>query len=727
MSPPDRHGFRWGVLATILIATTVGIYFFVRYLSMAGPGFAGNRPLMLFLSSAIVMLVLGLAAVLIRNLVRLIMDRKRGVLGARLRTKLVFFFLVLVLPPSLVLFYGSATIIKMTVEAVLKTPVESVTRYAQEIVNEWTDFIEQRCRSEAEQIAGDVGRRDYLGTARRARLNDFIESWRDREDLDLVVVTRASAAIASADDPDVAGEAVLEGARALAADLVAEVVERGESATRVDYLGNGLLIHAAAPIPSKPSSAVSVAIYLPPELAVRLEKISSANADYAQFRAQRREMIALYLSLIALIFLVTVFGATWMGFYLSRRITGPVQEVADATREISAGNLDVRVKADSGDEIGTLVEAFNEMAAQLQESQRVITRSTAELRESNRALDERRRYIETLVANLSTSVVSLDDKGRVTTANPAVEPLLNVPLVSGDDVRAKLRAVGLRPLRDLLDEVIESTVEEVRRNLVIEPRGEPVPVSVQISTLRGRAAENLGILVMVEDLTDLLRAQRAVAWREVARRIAHEIKNPLTPIQLAAQRLRKKFEEGSADLPEIVPQATASIEKEVGTLKTLVDEFSRFARMPEVSPKSVDIAQVIDSAIALYSGLPGVRWEVETDPEIGKVKVDPEQMRRALINLIDNALSAMDEEGTVRIVTRAHAGPGSLRIEVSDSGPGIPVGDRAKMFVPYFSTKKRGTGLGLAIVHRVVTDHKGSIRVEDNHPRGARFVIEIPA
>jgi two-component system nitrogen regulation sensor histidine kinase NtrY len=715
------------VVTTVSIVTVVGIYFFVRYLSRAGPDFVGNRPLMLFLSSAIVLLVLGLAAVLIRNLVRLIMDRKRGILGARLRTKLVFFFLVLVLPPSLVLFYGSATIIKMTVEAVLKTPVESVTRYSQEIANEWRDFIEARCLSEAEQIARDVGRLGYLRADRRTSLNEFLEGWREREDLDLVFVARGGDAVATARDDDVKPKSVLDSARTLAAELVAEVVERGESATRVDYLGKGLLIHAAAPVAGQRGRAVSAAVYLPPGMTGRLEKIATAKADYAQFRLQRREMIAFYLSLIALIFLVTVFGATWMGFYLSRRITGPVQDVADATREISAGNLDVRVQTDSGDEIGTLVEAFNEMAAQLQESQRVITRSTAELRESNRALDERRRYIETLVANLSTGVLSLDDKGRVTTANPAVEPLLRSALEPGDDVRAKLRGFGLRPLRDLLDEVIESGTEEVRRNIVLEPRGEPVPVSVQITTLRGRGAENLGTLVMVEDLTDLLRAQRAVAWREVARRIAHEIKNPLTPIQLAAQRLRKKFDEGSSDLPEIVQQATASIEKEVGALKTLVDEFSRFARMPEVSPEPIDFRKVVDSAIALYSGLPGVRWEVETDPEVGKVKVDPEQMRRALINLIDNALAAMGEAGTVKIVTRAHAGPGSLRIEVSDSGPGIPAGDRSKMFVPYFSTKKRGTGLGLAIVHRVVSDHKGSIRVEDNEPSGARFVIEIPA
>ncbi len=231
---------------------------------------------------------------------------------------------------------------------------------------------------------------------------------------------------------------------------------------------------------------------------------------------------------------------------------------------------------------------------------------------------------------------------------------------------------------------------------------------------------------MVEDLTELLRAQRAAAWREVARRIAHEIKNPLTPIQLAAQRLRKKFQEGAADLPEVVADATATVEREVGALKDLVDEFSRFARMPDVAPRPADFREIVDAVLALYQGVQGIRWEIETSPDLGLVRVDGEQMRRALINLIDNALTAMGGAGTLRIAARAYAGPGSLRVEVADTGPGIPPGDRDRLFLPYFSTKRRGSGLGLAIVHRVVTDHRGVIRAEDNRPHGARFVIEIP-
>jgi len=375
-----------------------------------------------------------------------------------------------------------------------------------------------------------------------------------------------------------------------------------------------------------------------------------------------------------------------------------------------------------------LVDAFNEMAAELQENREVITRSTAELRRSNQALEERRRYIETLVANLSTGVISLDPAGRVTTANPAVEKLLGVRLGPGEPARETLAGHGLEPLADFIEQSRNSGGERLRRDVELPESSPTMHVTVQSTPLKGRAGidTDLGSLIMIEDLSDLLRAQKAVAWQEVARRIAHEIKNPLTPIQLAAQRLRKKFRAGSDDLDQVLLEATDSIEREVGGLKDLVDEFSRFARMPQIEPKPVELTRVVESVLSLYKGLPGVEWRVDHDPNIGRIPLDAQQMRRALINLIDNAVAAIEERGTIGITSRISGSDGAVRLEIWDTGPGIPAADRDKMFVPYFSTKKRGTGLGLAIVHKIVTDHRGSIRVEDNAPHGARFVIDIP-
>ena len=323
-------------------------------------------------------------------------------------------------------------------------------------------------------------------------------------------------------------------------------------------------------------------------------------------------------------------------------------------------------------------------------------------------------------------MLSLDPEGRVTTANPAVGSILGIDVLPGRPAREVFAERGLEPLLELLRQAFSAGGQELRRDLTL-PRGSgSINVSVQVSPLRGASGESLGTLIMMEDLTELLRAQKAAAWHEVARRIAHEIKNPLTPIQLSAQRLRKKYAEGADHMGEIVPEAAASIEREVAALKRLVDEFSRFARMPELTPATVDLAQLVDSVLTLYRGHPGIRWEVELDPSLGTATLDAEQMRRALINLIDNAVSAMSGEGTIQVRALSPSTAGMLRIEVADTGPGLPEADWDKVFSPYFSTKKRGTGLGLAIVHKIVTDHRGTIRVEGNRPRGVRFVIEIP-
>ncbi len=696
-----------------LLAVAGMLYLLVRYLEQAGPAFVANRLLLPALSIAIVVLILGLAAVLVRNLVRLVMDRKRGILGARLRTKLVFFFLALVLPSAFILFYGSATIIKMTVEAMLRTPIERIITDTQGVAQQWTAHLMRDCETHARRLAANAG---ALGP-------ETLEAARQEAELALLAVVPANG------PPRIARDAVWAARLAPSTswrELAREALTEGRAKRRLEQIGGGLLAQAAVPLPHGQGAVVAGAFLAPAE-AARLESIAATAEAYRQFRAQRRELVALYLSLIGLIFLVTVFGATWVGFYLSRRITDPVRELAAAAREISGGNLAVRVRAQVGDELGELVRAFNEMAAQLQESQEVIRRSTAELRRSMGALEERRRYIETLVANLSTGVLSLDPQGRVTTVNPAVERILGVALQLRDAARERLQAAGHAPLVAVLDEATRSGRQTAVRQLTLHRGDEAIAVAVQVSPLRGPEGAGLGTLVMIEDLTDLLRAQRAAAWREVARRIAHEIKNPLTPIQLAAQRLRRKFRERAPDLGEVIEQASASIEREVAGLKRLVDEFSRFARMPEVAPEAVDFRQVVRSVLDLYGGLPEVEWEVHFDEGVGVVRVDPEQMRRVLINLIDNAVRAMEGKGRIRIAASCPRGPGSLRVEVADTGPGISPAVRAKLFVPGFSGQPRGGGLGLAIVHRVVTDHRGSIRVEDNEPRGAKFVIEIPA
>jgi two-component system nitrogen regulation sensor histidine kinase NtrY len=718
---------RWGVRILVLLAGAWGLYYLWSRYVEAGRSLDTTQVVLPALSLALVVLTLGLAGVLIRDLVKLILERRRGVLGARLRTKLVFFFLAFVLLPAIVLFSGSAQVIKRTVEAILQTPLEQL-KGGTDVVDQWNDHFLEHGERRAAALAEELRREGLADAARGAELAALLQVRVAQEGLQLVRVRAGDRLLAAAHGALPPAE--LEQLALQLDRLIAEAAREPRPVRRTRPVGTGLAALAALPVDGTAGPetvVVGVAQLLPQEIAANVEAMHAAAESYRQFRTKRRELVRFYVTLIGLVFLATLFVATWIGLHVARRITEPIEEVAAATREIAAGNLNVRVRVRVGDEMATLVEAFNEMAGELMENREVITRSTAELRRSNRALDERRRYIEALVANLSTAVLSLDAAGRVTTSNPAVQKVLGLALAPGDDARQVLQERRLQPLADLLERTAGLEGEGTRASLELVGPAGPQHVSVQITPLQGAADESPDRLIMMEDLSELLRAQKALAWREVARRIAHEIKNPLTPIQLAAQRLRKKFFSKAEDLDRVLLESTASIEHEVTALKQLVDEFSRFARMPEIEPRPVELDAVVESVLSLYRGLPGIEWQVELDPGVGRIHADPLQLRRALINLIDNAVAAVDGQGTVRVGARPVRGTGTVRIEVADSGPGIPPGDRDKLFAPYFSTKRRGTGLGLAIVHRVITDHRGTIRVEDNEPHGARFVIDIPA
>jgi two-component system nitrogen regulation sensor histidine kinase NtrY len=457
---------------------------------------------------------------------------------------------------------------------------------------------------------------------------------------------------------------------------------------------------------------------VPRDLAELTARIGRASENYRQIKAQKPNIQRAYIFGFALVTLVVLFSVTWIGLYLARRITVPIQMLAAGTREIASGNLEYRVDVEAGDELGILVDSFNAM--------------TRDLRESSHALKERRRYTETLLENIPTGVISLDAGGRITTMNRAAHRILGVP--------RRLDARGL-PVADLLGgrpdlEPLAQAVSGVQsrgaraqeRELRIAAEGRVATAAAHLSALEDAAGGYQGMLIVLEDLTQLIKAQRVSAWREVARRIAHEIKNPLTPIQLSAERILKHWREQSPRLGGIVEEGASTIVREVHSLKGLVDAFTRFGQMPPVQPVPVDLDRVIDEALAHFGGRDEALSIVRRPhPELPRVQADPEQLRRVFINLIDNAIEAMQGRGRITLSARHVRRPDVVRIEVSDSGPGIAPEDRDKLFVPYFSTKARGTGLGLAIVHRIISDHHGTIRVRDHPPPGITFVIDLPA
>jgi two-component system nitrogen regulation sensor histidine kinase NtrY len=427
--------------------------------------------------------------------------------------------------------------------------------------------------------------------------------------------------------------------------------------------------------------------------------------------------------------LMILVGATWMGLYLAKRITRPIQTLATAANEIGAGHLDHRVQVEANDEFGSLIEAFNRMAGDLAASRRRLERSALELEERHEEVEGRRRYVETILDRITTGVVSIDLAGRIRTWNSAATRLLGIDVsVGGLPASTVFAARDLKPLAALIDEAAGSRQDLRPQEVAIIRDERELHLVVMATPLRRQDGQLEGTVVVFDDVSPLVRAQRAAAWREVARRLAHEIKNPLTPIQLCAERMRRHFAEAPVATRALVEECTTTIVGEVESLKGLVDEFSQFARMPPPRTVSTDLHALLDDALSLYRGL---FTDVDIRPRyaasLPHVSVDPEQLRRVVINVVDNAIEAMDRRGIIEIETHHDAANNVVRIVVGDNGPGIPPAERDKLFLPYYSTKQRGSGLGLAIVRRIVAEHGGNIDVTDNVPRGTRFAIELPA
>jgi two-component system nitrogen regulation sensor histidine kinase NtrY len=532
---------------------------------------------------------------------------------------------------------------------------------------------------------------------------------------------------------DVAAPALPPGYSRAAADRLAAQALSGARETRsVETLGNsGDLLHAAAVIRAKDGRATGAVVatdYLTGDLAARSRRMTQAFENYNQLRVLKRPLAGVYLSFFLMVTLLILVGSTWMGLYMTKRITRPVQMLAAAAREIGAGRLDQRLEPQSNDEFGSLVEAFNVMASELATSRRKVERSTIELERKHVEVEGRRRYIETILERITTGVVSVDAAGMITTINSAAGRLLSLDRrIVGQPAKAVFDRADLQPIAKLLTGGGRTKGEPSAQEIAIPREGQELHLAVVATSLLAESGASEGVVLVLDDVTPLIRAQKVAAWREVARRLAHEIKNPLTPIQLSAERLRRHFSTAPPPAKALVDECTVTIVGEVESLKGLVDEFSQFARMPSPRTIPTDLGQLITDTLSLYSGIfSDVRIDQRFAPGIPLVRLDAEQIKRVIINLVDNAIEAMERRGHIVVETQLDGANSLVRVVVADDGPGIPPAEREKLFLPYYSTKRRGSGLGLAIVRRIIAEHGGSIEVGDNAPRGTRFTIELP-
>ncbi len=707
-----------------------------------------------------VTLLLALGFVLARNLLKLWVEQRQAAPLARFRAKLVAALLAMsIIPAVLVLITGSQVIIN-TAARWFSEPVPEIVNAASSIARTFYQDRQEALQLRSTRlarvvpapavVAGDESGvanmvKDELSTLR----DGMIEIYRvtggpgTLPDVALVVAVESPTLPGAA--PDEEGRRTKEVIRASADRIAAKVAETNNPSFGEDQLANGaMLLRSAAPIQGPDGAILGVVLVsqqLTPDLRASARLVTSAFDRYTSLRLLQVPIQGVYLSIFLAVTLLILISATWLGLYLAKRITRPVQRLAEGARAIGAGQLDLRLEAESGDELGSLVEAFNMMAAELRTSREKLEQSGRDLEHKNVEVEARRRYIETILERVATGVISLDAAGRISTVNGAAERLLGLgPDAVGQPAREVFGRDGLRPLQVLLDVIDRREPRGLVEEITLAQQDREVHLAAAATALTGDQGEVEGAVMVLDDVTPLIRAQRVAAWRDVARRLAHEIKNPLTPIQLSAERMRRHFATAPPPTVALVSECTDAIITEVEALKGLVDEFAQFARLRGPRLVATSLNQLIDETLALYAGVlqqSRVRFDRQFSPDLPAVRVDAEQIRQVVINLIDNALEALGGPAaparpsgaapTIAIATSHDRRNGLVRIVVSDNGPGVPAADRDKLFMPYYSTKGRGSGLGLAIVRRIVVEHGGGIEAGEADPSGTVFTIELPA
>jgi two-component system, NtrC family, nitrogen regulation sensor histidine kinase NtrY len=731
-----------GTLVLSLLSVLVALQVFGLY-QIVPTETAQDTLLLYALSTLNFIAFIVFAFIFVRSLLKLRRERRERRLGSKIKTRLVVYFISLSLLPITAMAVFSFLFLNRSLERWFGKLPEEVMAEARQLQEDVVKYQTQSLRDAVNMMALMLRERPELETERT--LAGLIQKG-NLAAIEIVtpqgaVLMRSTATLSVADQAEL--EQALETARLSNGEQKELTDGRGFDVVVVPLDENRRIL-AAPPRYSESNSA---------------KTILASRAEYEKLKARQRKVRQLGLSTLGLFTLLQLFGVTWIAIHLGRGFATPIQALAEASNEVARGNLSYRVTTFADDELALLVARFNQMTAQLEENRRRLESNAAELSEKNLALEERRNYIETVLESLSTGVISFDGEDRVTTINAAAAAMLRLTELPSDG--AQLSEITSIEDRLILERLLRrarrmgraSEQTELARGTGVQD-GVSIPVALTATALQRSNGIGIGVVLVIEDLSELLAAQRTAAWSEVARRMAHEIKNPLTPIQLSAERIARNFnrspnghengtrangngstEESAGEERErvqrVVEECTATITREVAGLKAMVDEFSRFARLPHAHLESTDLNEVVRHAVSLYEDrLHDIRMDVRLARRLPPAMLDTEQMRRVLVNLIDNALeavAAIEGEQRITVATAHDPARGQLLVEVTDTGHGIPREDFPRLFQPYFSTRERGTGLGLAIVQRIMNEHGGRIRAEQNRPRGAKFIIELPA
>ncbi len=677
-----------------------------------------------------ILLLLLVAFLVLRNLVHLIFERRKKLLGSRLRTKLVVSFMSLSLVPTALLFFVALQFVSTSMDYWFNINVEQALQKSLEIGKDFyqdaRDRVIRTSESMAKMLATTSPTAAYSGT-----LNPVLEITFNANELDAIELFSADRKnVVFRTSPRLSRQTLPE----LPASLIRRALSGEKGITTLQTIPSGDLVRGVVPVinnanPENPALILVTTLLIPQERLQKMELVSQGLSGYRQLMLLKTPIKTSLLVMLLIVTLLIVFCAIWFGFYVAKGLTGPIGKLAEATRRVADGELDFVLTKDADDEMGILVDSFNQMTRDLLTSKRQIEETNFALKKSYLELDQRRRYTEIILQNVPAGVISVDGQGRISTMNRFAEELLgiNKNAIEKKDYRTLLDPDHQVVLDDLLKQLEQPGRSSMQRPLSLTINDQTLSLLLNITRLEDDDGHHLGFVLVFDDLTQLEKAQRMAAWREVARRIAHEVKNPLTPIQLSAQRLRKRYLDILADEGDVFDQCTRTIITQVDELKRLVSEFSNFARMPAVQPRLNHLSTMAQECLVLYrEAHKNINFSFQADPNIPAFEFDYEQMKQVLINLLDNAVAVLPEGGDIEVILLSDKEQKLVVMEVRDNGPGIADEIKPRLFEPYFSTKKIGTGLGLAIASTIVADHGGYIRVKNNIPCGARFIVEIP-
>jgi len=727
----DRSGHRRTLILILGIAILLlfALVFSQQAFNLAlRPTTSEQALIFVALSTLIFLLLIALSFVLIRNLAKLYTERRTGKLGSKFRTRMVVGALALSFTPVIFLFAFAYGLMNRSIDKWFSHPVEELRQDSGEIAHQLSAYAAENARAEATSIAAVP---ETLRAFETGNFSSVIGEFRRREG-----TLQGGFALALVENAAVASFHAPEAWVFLRQKLPTPAQLDKPQPEPIKLNGREYLLGSAR---VGDNGRILVAMPLPPQFSATLQQMEANQRMYFELARQRKLVRRTYMGLLLLLTVLVLFAATWFALYLSKLVTRPVAALAEAMQEVSRGHLDYRVDMVAQDELGQLVASFNRMAADLETSRQQLETSSRELADANVALENRRRHMETILESIPTGVLSLDASRRVLHTNDAFGRIFGHEN-GGRENGHRLPAAGAGLREVFSSDVVGDLLHLLRKadrmrtttsQMEVTVKGTVLVLAVTAASLEHRG-ERQGYVVVFEDLSDLLHAQKQSAWREVARRVAHEIKNPLTPIALSAERIRRHLDRGEqpdAGSLAIISGCAQTIAGAVETVRTLVDEFSTLARFPASRPEPANINTIVNEALGMFNGrLDGIKITTMLESDLPLVMADPGSMKRALANLVDNAAEAMQDAMVkeVQISTTLGHARDSVEVVIADTGHGVSRELKEKLFLPYVSTKGRGTGLGLAIVSRIIEDHHGSIRVEENSPVGARFIVELP-